>query len=199
MKHQPFKEGKYYHLFNRGNNRENIFIENRNYSYFLDKVNYYLIPIANIFSYYLLPNHFHMVIQIKEGKNLPSEYQNGKKKLFQAFSNCFNPYSKSINKAYNRTGSLFQEHLHRVELNTEEYFRDTIIYVHLNPLNHEIFMDYYNYLYSSYRLFFDNKPTFIRRNEILELFDGIDNFKYCHEERRIINENKLEEIEQLDI
>jgi hypothetical protein len=27
--------GKYYHIYNRGNNRENIFNEERNYAYFL--------------------------------------------------------------------------------------------------------------------------------------------------------------------
>ena len=35
MSQQPFNSGCYYHVFNRGNNKEKIFLRNGNYIYFL--------------------------------------------------------------------------------------------------------------------------------------------------------------------
>jgi hypothetical protein len=139
-----------------------------------------------------------MVIQIKEKDALPIDYQIGKKQLYQAFSNCFNSYSKSINKAYNRTGSLFQEHLHRIEINNEQYFKDVILYTHLNPVNHKLSEDFRDYPYSSYKAYLSKEPTELKRDDILELYGGLENFIYCHIERRYIYQNRLEEIEGLD-
>jgi REP element-mobilizing transposase RayT len=57
--------GKYYHIYNRGINRENIFFETRNYPYFLELYAKYIEPIANTFAYCLMRNHFHLLVRIK--------------------------------------------------------------------------------------------------------------------------------------
>ena len=54
-----------YHIYNRGNNRENIFIKPENYRYFLAKYASYLARVLDTFVYNLLPNHFHIVVRIK--------------------------------------------------------------------------------------------------------------------------------------
>jgi putative transposase len=58
------EEGNYYHLYNRGNNRENIFFEEENYMYFLKQFKNYLLPHIDVFAYCLMPNHFHFFIRI---------------------------------------------------------------------------------------------------------------------------------------
>ncbi|HIP34210.1 MAG TPA: transposase [Crocinitomix sp.] len=108
MKHIPFESSKYYHIYNRGNNKENIFIETQNYIYFLKLMTKHLLPIASIYSYCLLSNHFHIVLRIKDENHLPEKMQIGKTKIHQPFSNMFNAYTKAINKKYKRQGSLFQ-------------------------------------------------------------------------------------------
>jgi hypothetical protein len=45
-----------YHIYNRGINGENIFKEERNYRYFLEKYAKYIEPIADTFAYCLLKN-----------------------------------------------------------------------------------------------------------------------------------------------
>ncbi|MBN1976347.1 MAG: hypothetical protein JW918_03000, partial [Anaerolineae bacterium] len=62
----PLEHGQYYHIYNRGNNGENIFIEERNYSYFLGLYAKYIEPIADTFAYVLLRNHFHLLVRIKD-------------------------------------------------------------------------------------------------------------------------------------
>jgi len=58
-------EGEYYHLYNRGNNRERIFYERENYLFFLRRTREYLLPVLEIIAYCLMPTHYHLLVQIK--------------------------------------------------------------------------------------------------------------------------------------
>lgn len=51
--------GEKYHLFNHANGRENIFTEPKNYDFFLQKLALHILPVCKIFSYCMMPNHFH--------------------------------------------------------------------------------------------------------------------------------------------
>lgn len=102
----PLQPGGYYHIFNRGNNRENIFIEERNYDYFMQLYSRHVQPVADTHAFCLLRNHFHLLVRIQDQTGLPS----------QAFSNFFNAYVKAINKAYGRTGALFQRPFGRISV-----------------------------------------------------------------------------------
>jgi len=195
MEKDILEPGQYYHLYNRGNNKENIFIEEKNYNYFLEKMKKYLLPIADIYAYCLLKNHFHIVLRIKDKEKLPVEF---KEKVHLPFSNLFNSYAKSINTAYNRTGSLFQEHLQRNRIENEEYLKHLIVYVHLNPVKHQFTESFETYLHSSYRSYLSNKKTSIDRDFTLELFGGLENFKFYHDERRLIYEGLLGTIDKMD-
>jgi len=129
------EQGKYYHIYNRGNNREDLFKEEKNYEYFLRLYAYHLDPVADTFAYCLLKNHFHLLIKVKE--HLPG-LQNLEDVLpaSKAFSNLFNAYTKSINKAYKRSGSLFQKNFRRIEVSSDKYFTRLIHYIHFNPQKH---------------------------------------------------------------
>ena len=62
---QKLEVGVCYHIYNRGNNKENIFKEPQNYLYFLTLWKKYIQPIADTFCYNLLPNHFHFFIRVR--------------------------------------------------------------------------------------------------------------------------------------
>ncbi len=61
----PLQQGVYYHIYNRGNNRQDIFLETRNYAYFLKLYATYIAPIADTYAYCLLKNHFHLMVRIR--------------------------------------------------------------------------------------------------------------------------------------
>ena len=195
MKQDVFEAGNYYHIYNRGNNRENIFIEERNYNYFLKLLVKYVVPIADIYAYCLLKNHFHILLRIKDYDELPEKYKN---KVHLPFSNLFNTYTKSINKAYDRTGSLFQEHLQKNRVSNEDYLRQLIIYIHLNPVKHKFTNNFESYKHSSHCTYLSEKETNIDRAYILELFDGLENFIFYHDENKIKYEGVIYEINKLD-
>ncbi|MCD4697706.1 MAG: transposase [Bacteroidales bacterium] len=183
-KQEPFQAGYYYHVFNRGNNHEKIFLETQNYHYFLFLTKKYLHSICKVFAYCLIPNHFHFLLRIKDTKDLPVEYINGNKKLHQPFSNFFNAYSKAINKKYHRRGSLFQEHLKRDLIVGETHFMNMVLYIHLNPEHHCLKESFDNYPFSSYRVYTCDVASFVDENYTLELFGGIENFIYTHNQRK---------------
>ena len=58
--------GRFFHVFNRGNNGDNLFYRRENYDYFLRKYYQYLSPVLDTYCYCLLPNHFHLLVKIKE-------------------------------------------------------------------------------------------------------------------------------------
>ena len=61
--------GEYYHIYNRGNNGETLFREQRNYPYFLKLYTKYIEPVAETYAYCLLKNHFHFLVRIKNWRS----------------------------------------------------------------------------------------------------------------------------------
>ena len=113
------------------------------------------------------------------------------KKENQAFTNhflnFFNAYTKAFNKKYERTGSLFQEHLKRIKIENEDYLRNLIIYVNTNPTHHSM-ANYIDYEYSSCKGLISGLPTLLKREEVLNLFEDVDNFKYVLRHKKLTDE-----------
>ena len=76
MHKETFEADCYYHIYNRGNNKEDIFIEDRNYNFFLFRLKKYILPIADVYAYCSLKNHFHIVLKIKPKEDLPDTFKN---------------------------------------------------------------------------------------------------------------------------
>ncbi len=106
--------------------------------------------------------------------------------ISRSFSNFFNAYSKSINKKYNRTGSLFQDRFKRRKIESEEYLREVIIYINLNAVYHKFTDKAESYKYSSYNTLFSNENTKLNRKEVIDLFNDRDNFLFCINDKKEI-------------
>jgi len=179
MKLEVLQRDKFYHIYNKGINGCNIFNSDENKSYFLKLVSKYLTDKVSILAYCLMDNHFHFVIQIVDDEKIVS----------QALSNLFNAYVKAFNKQQNRTGSLFDKHFKRIELTSDEYLKNVIVYVHLNPTHH-LNVDFVDFRFSSYQNIVNNSESLVNKSEVINLFDDIDNFKYCHNSKKQIIEDK---------
>lgn len=175
MKYEPIISEQYYHIYNRGNNGEDIFIEEQNYPYFLELLKKHIVPVAHILSYCLLKNHFHLLINTKKIEN---------KKISQAFSNLFNAYAKAINKKYARHGSLFQRKFKRIRIDNEDYLRKLVVYINLNSVHHGFCEDYSKYKHSSFRGLISGKPTLLERTYTIALFEDKENLKYSLDLRK---------------
>jgi len=197
----PLENGKYYHIYNRGNNGIDLFYETENYYHFLRLYEKYIDPIAETFAWCLMRNHFHILVYIKETNEIDTtklEYSStDKPKIVNAskqFSNLFNAYTLAINKRYNRTGSLFEKNFKRKAVGSESYFQKLIFYIHNNPVHHRFEENIVEYPWTSYGTIISTKKTKLQRNRVIETFNDLENFKYYHS----INQD-LGEIEDLII
>ena len=206
---EKLNPGNYYHIYNRGNNRENIFYQDKNYKYFLNKFEGYLTKFTDLYAFCLLPNHFHFLVRVKgkevitlsDGIDKPgTQKQNDSitqsdgidMQVSERFRRFFLGYSQAINKQENRTGSLFEKNFKRKLIDKEDYLNRIIYYIHLNPVLHKISSSFEDYQYSSYRIILSNKPTKLRREKVLELFTNKDEFIKFHK-KRLEEKSKFDE------
>ena len=200
--HLPLYEGNFYHIFNKGNNSDNLFYQQRNYKYFLIQYNKYLSDYLDTYAYCLLPNHFHLLVRVKnkdekdnwnlkKGKKILTETDVIVSELFRRF---FTSYAKSINKQEKRHGSLFIKNFKRKKVSSTNYFANLVYYIHRNPEQHGIYDDYKFYPWSSYERILINKPTKLQKQAVLNWFTNKNNYQSYH-----IQKQNLDNIEHLII
>lgn len=175
----------YYHIYNHANGKENLFVNDGNYNFFLKRYANFINPIADTFAYCLMPNHFHLAIRIKSEEEIKQLSVSSKLSvsayISKQFSNLFSSYTQAFNKQQDRMGSLFIPRFSRKQIDTEDYFRQLIIYIHLNPVHHGFVENFRAWEYSSFETFFSEKITNIKREEVLEWFGNKGNFLACHQ------------------
>ena len=138
-----FVGGEYYHIYNRGNSKQIIFLDEKDCKHFI-----YLLYLSNtirkftlrdivkdffnfdqekqlvsVGAWVLMPNHFHLLVTEKE--------EGGISKYMQKLSTAYSMY---FNKKYKRTGSLFEGKFKSQHVDTDRYLKYLFSYIHLNPI-----------------------------------------------------------------
>jgi len=157
MRKVPFVCGEFFHLYNRGNSKQEIFHDKEDYQRFIkllyisnseknvkfrdDIVSKHIDAfdfdrgetLVNIGAYVLMPNHFHIYVQSpKQGLgDLGEDELNNVAKFMLKLCTS---YSKYFNKKYNRTGKLFEDKFKSVHIITENQAKYLFSYIHLNPI-----------------------------------------------------------------
>jgi len=130
----------FYHIYNRGNNRQPIFLESENYAFFLRRFQRYFPPDqVEIHAYCLIPNHYHLAVRIVSDIDYT--------KQMQSFSIS---YAKSINERYKRVGHLFQGRFRAKHIDSTSYLLHLSRYIHLNPQHAGLVNKASRWEYSSY-------------------------------------------------
>ena len=135
-----------YHVYNRGVEKRNIFLDNQDYQVFLYYLKSYLLSPENpihkklpvrvrldfndfdlhkrirLMAYCLMPNHFHLMLK-----------QLDEKAMTEFVKRLSNAYVRYFNEKYERIGSLFQGRYKAVSLDKENYFLHLTRYIHRNP------------------------------------------------------------------
>ena len=180
---EPLQPGQYYHIYNRGINGEPIFREERNCPYFLKLYAKYISSIAETYAYCLLSNHFHFLLRINdsEAEQTGPVSETGPVLIAsRQFNNYFIAYAKALNKAFQRTGGLFESPFKRVLVDSDRYFTYLVAYIHRNPQRHGFVDDFRHWPHSSYHAILSTQPTRIQRAAVLEWFDGHTGFEQAH-------------------
>ncbi|MBI2427560.1 MAG: transposase [Ignavibacteriales bacterium] len=137
----PFEKDKFYHLYNRSNNNELVFIEDTNYLFFLKKFKKLLKPFCAVIAYCLMPTHFHFLIRSE------TEHSDN---LSSGVAVLLRSYTHAINIRYRRHGNLFQQNTKAKIVEDESYLLTLINYIHQNPLRAKLVENIGDWKYSSY-------------------------------------------------
>lgn len=192
----PLEPGRMYHIYNRGINGANIFLKEENHAFFLSRYACYLSDYVDTFAYCLLKNHFHLLIRVKE--NLPDKetgsseansarvegtgLHHANHTVSKQFARLFSSYTQSINKVYERTGSLLERPFKRKLVASDAYFSRLLFYIHANPRIHGFTDDFTDYPHSSYHSHLLAKPTRLCRDEVIAWFGNTEEYRKFHQQ-----------------
>lgn len=197
-----FAKDEYYHIYNRGNDKQKIFLDSKDYERFLtllylsNSYNAFKLrrnegrsllehmsldrgeTLVDICAYCIMPNHFHILIKEKIDGGIP---------IFMR--KLATGYSMYFNKRYERTGKLFENTYKAEHADTDNYLKYLFSYIHLNPVKLvdpawrkngiKDFKDSYNFLnsyeYSSYLDYLQIERkigSIINKNALPKYFDS---------------------------
>lgn len=158
-----FIEGELYHVYNRGNNKRQIFFNEENYIFFLKKIRKWIAPNCDILCWCLMPNHFHLLLRANGSSIIELPSYGGKpiQHLALNIGRTLSSYSSAINKQEGTSGSLFQQKtkaklLSEIKKQTtsitlEQYTINSMHYIHQNPLRAGFVKRLEDWKYSSFR------------------------------------------------
>ena len=117
-----------YHIIARGNQKQRIFKDDIDFSQYLKRVKKYKKKYSlKLYCFCLMPNHVHMVCEIKNKENLS--------KFMQGLTRSYTGY---FNKKYGKVGQLWQGRFKSKVIIRDKYLIDCINYIELNPIRAEI-------------------------------------------------------------
>jgi putative transposase len=146
-----FLPNEFYHIYNRGNNKQIIFLEDDNYTYFIQKITIELAEYVDVVAYCLMPNHYHILIYTtNDFDDTHSKILNRKLGTLQS------SYTQAFNKRFNRSGSLFQQKVKRKCLDRQDNQAFICFhYIHQNPLKAGLVNNMVDWQYSSFKEYLD--------------------------------------------
>jgi len=184
-----YVQGGIYHIYNRGIEKRQIFMDDQDYKMFLYFLKRYLLPFnkssdevsphqeyirpyqwqsseiykeTQLWCYCLMPNHFHLLLK-----------QFTERAIVEFMRRVINSYTRYFNEKYKRIGALFQGCYRATLVETEFYLLHLSRYIHANP--RELFkniQDFRKYSYSSYLDYLGDRNTkWLYPQEILSYFE----------------------------
>lgn len=155
----PFIPGHYYHIYNKAVTDNKLFNEEKNYHFFISKIKKYLLDCVDVIAYCLMPNHYHLIIQLKNTE------------LSRSMQLLAMSYATAVNKMYQRSGHVFHGRYQIKHITDQIYLDHLSKYIHLNPSSAGLVVKPEDWEFSSYREYIRlRKLDFINPMIILDQF-----------------------------
>jgi REP element-mobilizing transposase RayT len=178
-------EGALYHVLSRGNQRQDIVLNDDDRKLFLSTVGEMADRFEiDVFAYVLMDNHYHLLFRTNRA-NLCRSMQ-----WFGA------TYTKRFNLYNHRSGHLFQGRYKNMLVQNDAYLLQLSYYIHRNPLRAGMVRRLADYKWSSYRAYAYGKsiPKWLNTDVVLSRFINVKDTneayrenlqKYSKEEQRV--------------
>lgn len=185
-----FATGDFYHVLTRGNTRQPIFLQPRDYDRFTKTISYYHFSgpkpkfsrfnagnllgykpdldskFVDIVSYCLMPNHVHLLLRQKQDSGISTFIRQS-----------LNSYAKYFNEKHKRSGSPFEGRFKTVRVESDEQLLHVSRYIHLNPVVSGLVRGLADHRWSSYHEFVQERVGFCDTEAILGFFDSVARYR----------------------
>ena len=181
-----YEENGFYHLYNRGCNKELIFNEKSDYENLINRIqesefNKYLI----IISFCLMPNHYHFLVQ-----------QKTEKPVSDWIRYIFSGYTQHFNHKYSRSGTLFEGRVKSKMITDKKYLIRSSLYIHYNPVAVGLVSKPEDWEFSNYREWIGLKRSKLCDYDLIyEHFDSDVEYKNMMKD---YSDNKVFEIDDFE-
>ena len=202
MRKNPLVTDRYFHVYNRGVDKRDIFLDKKDLSRFVLSVKKFNTPnpigsirdkpyvgrvgkenvLVSIVCYCFNPNHFHFILK--------QEIDGG---ISEFFKRLLGGYTKYFNQIHNRNGCLFQGRFKSHLVNNDQYFLKIFPYVNTNHLIHDIPKEKSHLILSSEKEYERMDFKIVSKKEAINLLDFYgDTDKLKKECNRVISSVKRE-------
>lgn len=159
-----------YHILTRGNNRLDVFKDEKDYGKYLGLLERYKEKYRfKLYHYVLMRNHVHLVLEPRERGGSLSEIMKG----------INLSYAQYYKRRYKHTGHFWQDRYKSIIISKDSYLLACGSYVELNPVRAKIVEDPRDYRWSSY-----NAYAYGKRELIVDEHPIYDNLSEDDAERR---------------
>jgi len=158
IRKSPLVDGEYYHIYNRGNSKQKIFLDKEDYLHFMKclftcnsskkfKFRDNIVDIkidafdfekgeslVSIGAWVLMPNHFHLYLTNSHQSDWWESLGSDKNRISEFMRKLLTAYTLYFNKKYKRTGSLFEGKFKSVHIEDDIQAKYLFSYIHLNPI-----------------------------------------------------------------
>ncbi len=153
----------YYHIINRGNNRQLVFRDDKDFTYFITLLKRYKNELEfKLYHFCLMPNHLHLVIKPTIDRSLP--------KIMLKLDLAYATY---LNKKYNNTGHVWQGRYRSSLIDSDSYFINCGLYVELNPVRAGLVKNPEDWPWSSYRFYISETTDPLKNNLVNPFINGL--------------------------
>ncbi len=167
MRRTIFSNNEYYHIYNRGVDKRNIFLETRDYIRFIKTIrslksqdSAFLKKAESLgvefIAYCLNPSHYHFILK-QTSDNAISEF------MYRLGTS----YTIYFNKKHDKSGILFQDRFKSIRINSNEYLLWLSAYINLNPKLHKITHNLNKYPWSNYLDYVNQRSGTLCNKEIV--------------------------------
>ncbi len=148
-----------YHVICRGNNRQDIFIDNHDYFKYLELWRKYKNELAfEVYAYVLMTNHVHWLIKT------------GPVSLSEIMHRVHSTYARWFNHRHDRVGHLFQDRYKSIICSSDSYILMLARYIHLNPVRAGLVPKIHIYPWSSYPSYCGRDDPLVNTRFLLSYF-----------------------------
>ncbi len=172
--------GAWYHIMNRGRNREEIFKIKEDYQLFINllKESTRLWKVR-ISAYCLMENHYHIIINTPQGN------------LSRCMRHINGIYTQQYNRRYKKDGPLFRGRYKSILISADSYLLELLRYIHRNPLKAGKVQNINDYKWSSHMGYMSSGKewAWIYKEFIQGMLTGQREKIYSEYEKFLLNES----------